>query len=107
MSSSKLRCIVSSCVPSAAALEAGSPPRHGLLHARQHALWRRLGMAVVQAMARHRLARVPYVGVPHAVVQARAQRRQQGGGDAWVFDAQDIFLDMARFQAGGGGVWGA
>ena len=67
---------------------------------------RRVGMAVVQAMARHRLSRVPFVGVPRAVVQARARRRQQGvGGDGWVFDAQDIFLDVAQFQAGGGGMW--
>ena len=63
---------------------------------------RRLGMAVVQAMARHRLARVPYVGVSRAVVQARAQRRQQGGGGGWVYDAQDVFLDVARFQGGRG-----
>ena len=48
-------------------------------------------MAVVQAMARHRLAQVPYVGVSRAVVQARAQRRQQGRG-GWVHDAQDIYL---------------
>ena len=70
---------------------------------------RRLGMAVVQAMARHRLARVPFVGVSRAVVQARAQRRQQGAGagGGWVFDAQDVFLDMAQFQAGGGGMWAA
>ena len=69
---------------------------------------RRLGMTVVQAMARHRLARVPYVGVSRAVVRARAQRRQQGvGGGAWVFDAQDVFLDVAQFQAGGGGMWAA
>ena len=64
-------------------------------------------MAVVQAMARHRLARVPYVGVSHAVVQARAQRRQQQQGGAWVFDAQDIYLDVALYQGGGGGAWGA
>ena len=64
---------------------------------------RRVGMAVVQAMARHRLARVPYVGVSRAVVQARAQRRQQGDG-GWVYDAQDIHIDVARFQGGG---WGA
>ena len=67
-------------------------------------------MAVVQAMARHRLARVPYVGVSRAVVQARAQRRQQqqqGAGGAWVFDAQDIYLDVALYQGGGGGAWGA
>ena len=68
---------------------------------------RRLGMAVVQAMARHRLARVPYVGVSRAVVQARAQRRQQQQGGAWVFDAQDIYLDVALYQGGGGGAWGA
>ena len=60
--------------------------------------------------ARHRLARVPYVGVSRAVVQARAQRRQQqqqGAGGAWVFDAQDIYLDVALYQGGGGGAWGA
>ena len=33
-----------------------------------------MGLGAVQAMARHRLARVPYVGVSRAVVQARAQR---------------------------------
>ena len=56
-------------------------------------------------MARHRLARVPYVGVSRAVVSARAQRRQGAGSDGWVFDAQDVFLDVAQFQAGGGGMW--
>ena len=36
---------------------------------------RRIGLAAVQHMARHRLARLPYVGVPrHAIVQ-RAQWR--------------------------------
>ena len=49
---------------------------------------RRVGLATVQAMARHRLARVPYVGVSHAVVHARAQ---------------DIYLDLATYQGGGGG----
>ena len=64
---------------------------------------RRVGMATVQAMARHRLARVPFVGMPCAVVQARAQRRQQqGAGAAWVYDAQDIYLDLARYQGGAG-----
>ena len=63
-------------------------------------------------MARHRLARVPYVGVSRAVVQAHVQRRQQlrqqrGDAGAWVYDAQDIYLDVARFQAGGGGMWAA
>ena len=54
---------------------------------------RRVGLGAVQAMARHRLARVPYVGVSRAVVQARAQRRAQpGAGAGWVYDAQDIYL---------------
>ena len=64
---------------------------------------RRVGLATVQAMARHRLARVPYVGVSHAVVQARAQRRVMHTGSAWVHDAQDIYLDLATYQGGGGG----
>jgi hypothetical protein len=68
---------------------------------------RRVGLGAVQAMARHRLARVPYVGVSRAVVQARAQRRAQPGpGAGWVYDAQDIYLDVAAYQGGGGGQWG-
>ena len=65
---------------------------------------RRLGLAVVQAMARHRIARTPYVGVPRAVVEARRQRRRQRGGegDAWVYEAQDIYGDLAHYQARGG-----
>ena len=35
---------------------------------------RRVGVAAVQAMARHRIARVPYVGASHAVVQAQGLR---------------------------------
>ena len=68
---------------------------------------RRVGLGAVQAMARHRLARVPYVGVSRAVVQARAQRcAQPGPGAGWVYDAQDIYLDVAAYQGGGGGQWG-
>ena len=63
---------------------------------------RRVGMGTVQAMARHRLARVPYVGVSRAVVQARAQRRAQPAGAGWVYDAQDIYLDVALYQGAGG-----
>ena len=37
--------------------------------------YRRVGMRVVQAFARHRLQRVPYVGAPRAVVVARPPRR--------------------------------
>ena len=37
--------------------------------------YRRVGLRVVQAFARHRLQRVPYVGTPRAVVLARPPRR--------------------------------
>ena len=65
---------------------------------------RRVGLAAVQAMARHRLARVPYVGVTLAVVQAvrdaRDARRQQQvrGTQAWVYQAQDVYVALARAQ---------
>ena len=62
-------------------------------------------MATVQAMARHRLARVPYVGVPRAVVEARVQRgphAQARDEGAWVHTAQEIYLDLARYHAAGG-----
>ena len=36
---------------------------------------RRVGVAAVRAYARHRIARVPYVGVPRAVIE-RQMRRQ-------------------------------
>ena len=63
---------------------------------------RRVGLATVQAMARHRLARAWYVGVSQAVVRARTQRRaRDGAGGAWVYDAQDVFGDLARLQADG------
>ena len=58
-------------------------------------------MAAVQAMARHRLARVSYVGVPHAAVQmTRAQRQRQQRGDAggWVYDGQEVYAALAQFQ---------
>ena len=71
---------------------------------------RRIGLAAVQAMARHRLARVPYVGASRAVVEAvrdeRDVRRQQGrrdaGTPAWVFHAQDIYGALDRGQGHGG-----
>ena len=72
---------------------------------------RRLGLAVVQAMARHRIARVPFIGASRATIQARAQRmaRQQLGqrGAAWVHEAQDIYIDLARQQGGLGAAWAA
>ena len=73
---------------------------------------RRMGMAAVQAMARHRLARVPYVGVTREVVQARARRMARGQqqhqrGAAWLHEAQGIYIDLARFQGGVGAAWAA
>ena len=59
-----------------------------------------MGMAAVQAMARHRLARVPYIGVPRQVIQPRPQQRQGQRGAAWVHEAQHIYADLARFQGG-------
>ena len=66
---------------------------------------RRLGVVAVQAMARHRLARAPFIGVPRAVVDARLQRRGQVGpapplGDGW--DHYGGFYEwVARGGAGG------
>ena len=71
---------------------------------------RRVGLAGVQAMARHRLARVPYVGATRAVVQRvmdarrrfrQDQRDRQAGGGAapeWVHLAQDVYEVIARAQ---------
>jgi hypothetical protein len=71
---------------------------------------RRVGLAAVQAMARHRLARVPYVGASRAAVEAarddRDARRQQGrrgaGTPTWVFQAQAVYGALARAQGHGG-----
>ena len=67
---------------------------------------RRVGVAAVQAMARHRIARVPYVGASHAVVQATQDQRrlrQRGGQGAWVHEAQDVqaMQGLAVWQVGG------
>ena len=62
---------------------------------------RRMGTAAVQAFARHRIHRVPYIGMPRAVVEAR-QRGQQGDGGGWVHAGQEIYADLARVQAGNG-----
>ena len=77
---------------------------------------RRLGLAVVQAMARHRIARQPYVGRSRAVVQRhmqagaerrRQQRAQVAASGAWAFEAQGIYEAAAQHQARGGLVWDA
>lgn len=63
---------------------------------------RRMGMAAVQAFARHRLARVPYVGVSRAVVEMRAPRGGGVVGAGWVHEAQEIYQATAAYQARGG-----
>ena len=43
-------------------------------------LRRRLGLVICHEFARHRIRRVPYIGVPRAVVERRMQRGQLVGG---------------------------
>ena len=58
---------------------------------------RRLGMAAAQATARHRLARVPYVGVPRALVVARPPRVARARGRDELDDPRAFYA----YQAGG------
>ena len=58
-------------------------------------LRRRMGMATVIAMARHRLARVPYIGVPRAMVEARLRREA-----AQPYAPDPAHADFFAFQAG-------
>jgi hypothetical protein len=77
---------------------------------------RQLGLAAVQAMARHRIARQPYVGRSREVVQRymqagadrrRRQHAQVASAGAWAFEAQGIYEAAAQYQARGGLVWAA
>ena len=64
---------------------------------------RRMGVAAVREFARHRLRRVPYVGVPRAVVEQRMQRealRNRMAGDPL---AEPPYADFFAFQVGPGG----
>ena len=60
---------------------------------------RRIGLTTVQAMARHRLARVPYIGVPRDVVTARMQRGQRQRGDPYPYAPAAEHADFYQFQA--------
>ncbi len=61
---------------------------------------RRIGLTTVQAMARHRLSRVPYIGVPREAIISRQQRLQQAamprGGGVGDFDPRGFYV----YQAG-------
>ena len=74
------------------------------------ALRRRVGLTAVQAMARHRLDRVPFIGVPRVALRermdAQRQRRQQGAapavGRAAAIDPREFFAYQARAPGFGG-----
>ena len=70
---------------------------------------RRVGMAAVQAFARHRLNRVPFIGVPRTAVRQRmddlARQRQQrrlpnqaamAAGRAEVIDPQEFYAHQVH-----------
>ena len=55
-----------------------------------------VGVTAVQAMARHRLARVPYIGVPRQIIAVRAQRGAAGGVP---YAPEPGHADFFQFQA--------
>ena len=65
-------------------------------------------MAAVQAMARHRLSRMPYIGVPRAMVEAwlgAGGLRTAAGEPAYLsFEAHGFF--RPTYQVGPGPVGG-
>jgi len=62
---------------------------------------RRIGMATVQAMARHRIARLPYVGVPRQAVVEQLRRRALGrDGEAVGYMPRQDHWEFFQFQAG-------
>ena len=65
-------------------------------------LRKRLGLVVCREMARHRIRRVPYIGVPRAVVERRMQRGQLVGGPQERVPLYVPYADFFQFQAGAG-----
>ena len=69
-------------------------------------LRRRIGLVATEAMASHRLNRVPWIGVPRQVVVNRRTLAGAGGGARadrdGVVDAQDFFAHQQRLIAAGG-----
>ena len=67
---------------------------------------RRIGLVATEAMASHRLNRVPWIGVPRQVVVNRRTLAGAGGGARadrdGVVDAQDFFAHQQRLIAAGG-----
>ena len=65
-------------------------------------LRRRLGLVICREFARHRIRRVPYIGVPRAVVERRTQRGQLIGGAQAQASLYVPYADFYQFQAGAG-----
>ena len=65
-------------------------------------LRRRLGLVICREFARHRIRRVPYIGVPRAVVERRTQRGQLIGGAQAQAPLYVPYADFYQFQAGAG-----
>ena len=65
-------------------------------------LRRRLGLVICREFARHRIRRVPYIGVPRAVVEQRMQRGQLIGGPRARVPLYVPYADFYQYQAGAG-----
>ena len=63
---------------------------------------RRLGLVICREFARHRIRRVPYIGVPRAVVERRMQRGQLIGGPQARVPLYVPYADFFQYQAGAG-----
>ena len=61
-------------------------------------LRRRLGLVICREFARHRIRRVPYIGVPRAVVE----RRMLVGGPQARVPLYVPYADFFQYQAGPG-----
>ena len=62
---------------------------------------RRIGMATVQAMARHRIARLPFIGVPRPAVVEHMRRRAVGrDGEAVEALPAQAHWEFFQYQAG-------
>ena len=62
-------------------------------------LRRRMGLQAVRAMARHRLARVPFIGVSRQAVIDRQANRLRDANAAYA--PQAYYSEFYAFQAGG------
>ena len=65
-------------------------------------LRRRLGLVMCREFARHCIRRVPYIGVPRAVVERRMQRGQLIGGPQARVPLYVPYADFFQYQAGAG-----